>query len=397
MVQFQNLYYDAFLKQFKNKKVIAYGTGGTLCDFLEVQKEKTELLEQIECLVDRDPAKKGMEIQIGKRILSVQSPDDFRDTDSMAEEYLMILFLADRYVMDALKMLDQIRAFDGMVCLYGLNSFNWGREMFYPPYPVRPVLPVSTGKYEIPARIHYCWFGGKTIPKENQKCIDSWHRQCPNYEFVLWDESKLNLNQMPDYVQEAYRSGRYAFVSDYVRLKAVYEQGGFYLDTDVLLLRPLEELRDYRSVYAFMEYGEIATGLGFGSIPGVQEIGEMLRLYDKIPFSDARGNVNLTPCPRYTNDFFRRRNVRIDNSLQLVEDMLFLPSSYFCPLVAVACEDGTYGIALYALEEHTIAIHLCDNSWRTKEDRAAFEKKKGELSAINARLLEDWRIRNREL
>lgn len=397
MIRFQNLYYDSYLEKYKNKKIIAYGIGRTFCDFLDMQQEKIELLNSIDILIDGDMTKEGISVQIGCRTLSVQTLESVIEEELLADRYVMILFLADRNIPYVLKVLDQFPAFDQMVCLYGLNCKFWGHEQYRNPYPAIPVLPECEGKFEIPKRIHYCWFGKGKISEKNQECIDSWHEHCPDYEFFLWDESRVDLSCLPKYVQDAYKAQKYAFVSDYVRLLAVHQYGGFYFDTDVFLLRRIEELRKYRSVYAFMEYGEIATGLGFGSIANTRELKEMIQLYNDVSFYDEKGVMNLTPCPRYTNDYFRRRNVRIDNSLQLVEDMLFLPSSYLCPLVAVTCEDGLDQLALYALENNTIGIHLCDNSWRTEKEREAFEKKKKELFVINRRLLSDWKLQNEEI
>lgn len=68
-------------------------------------------------------------------------------------------------------------------------------------------------------------------------------------------------------MQQAYKVGKYAFVSDYARLDIIYQQGGFYLDTDIELYRSLDRFTRYKAVVSFMEYGEITTGLGFGSIP----------------------------------------------------------------------------------------------------------------------------------
>lgn len=395
MMRFQNLYYDSFLEKYGKKRIIIYGMGGIFLNFLKLNTEKTELMEAIDFLIDADPEKKNRSMRLGCRTLSVQMPKDYEGKPSMAKEYVMILCLSHQYIPEALKSLDRISAFDDMVCLYGIGCFFWGWEQYQPPHPVFPVLPECPGHYEIPKKIHYCWFGGGEIPEKDRRCIESWQKLCPDYELCRWDETRINIREMPVYVQEAYEAEKYAFVSDYVRLLAVFQSGGFYFDTDVFLLGRFDELRKYRSVYTFMEYGEIATGLGFGSVAHAKELEEMLRLYEQIPFYDENGGMNLTPCPRYTNDYFRRRGVRIDNSLQMTEDMLFLPSSYFCPLMAVPCEDGTNCLALYALEDHSIAIHLCNNSWRSKEDRTAFEKKKEELQMVNDRLLRDWKLQRK--
>ena len=88
----------------------------------------------------------------------------------------------------------------------------------------------------IPKIIHYCWFGGKELPIEVKKCIASWRKMCPDYEIIRWNESNFDVGQHP-FVREAYKAKVWAFVSDYARLKVVYDNGGIYLDTDVETLR----------------------------------------------------------------------------------------------------------------------------------------------------------------
>ena len=85
----------------------------------------------------------------------------------------------------------------------------------------------------IPKIIHYCWFGGSTKPKLVKDCILSWKIFFPNYEIIEWNEKNSDLNE--PFVKAAYNLKKWAFVSDYVRLTKVYEYGGLYLDTDMLI------------------------------------------------------------------------------------------------------------------------------------------------------------------
>ena len=98
---------------------------------------------------------------------------------------------------------------------------------------------MGEGKNKIPKIIHYCWFGGNPMPDSFQKCIDSWKQVMPEYEIVCWDESNFDLTSVP-FVSEAAEMKKWAFVSDYVRLYALYYQGGIYLDTDVEIVQPLD-------------------------------------------------------------------------------------------------------------------------------------------------------------
>ena len=93
----------------------------------------------------------------------------------------------------------------------------------------------------IPKIIHYCWFGHNKLPALYEKCIQSWKKYCPDYEIVCWNEENFDITQNR-YAKEAYEAGKWAFVSDYVRLKVLFEHGGIYLDTDVELIRPIDAL-----------------------------------------------------------------------------------------------------------------------------------------------------------
>ena len=94
-----------------------------------------------------------------------------------------------------------------------------------------------------PKIIHYCWFGGKSLTPLARKCLASWKKYMPDYEIKRWDETNFNPSSIP-FTEGAYKAGKWAFVSDYVRFKAIYEHGGLYLDTDVEIIKNLEHLFD---------------------------------------------------------------------------------------------------------------------------------------------------------
>ena len=93
----------------------------------------------------------------------------------------------------------------------------------------------------IPRIIHYCWFGRGQMPEMALKCIESWHKHMPDYRYKLWNEDNFDINSVP-YVKEAYEARKFAFVTDYVRLYALYHEGGIYMDTDVEVLKPYDDL-----------------------------------------------------------------------------------------------------------------------------------------------------------
>lgn len=122
----------------------------------------------------------------------------------------------------------------------------------------------------LPKTIHYCWFGNNEKPKLFYKCYKSWKRFCPDYEIIEWNESNIDISSCPLYVQQAFEEKKWAFVTDYIRLKIIYENGGIYLDTDVELLKPLDDLLVYNAYFGFEDEKHINTGLGFGAAKGFE-------------------------------------------------------------------------------------------------------------------------------
>ena len=106
--------------------------------------------------------------------------------------------------------------------------------------------------------IHYCWFGPKPLPKLAKKCIASWKKYMPDYEIKLWSEENIDLNEC-DFIKEAYENKKWAFVADYARTKVLYEYGGIYMDTDMELTKPLDDLMTEDFVIGVEDSGYIAA------------------------------------------------------------------------------------------------------------------------------------------
>jgi mannosyltransferase OCH1-like enzyme len=138
--------------------------------------------------------------------------------------------------------------------------------------------------YMIPKKIHYCWFGGNPKSEIIEQCIASWKEYCPDYEIIEWNESNFDVNCTP-YTAAAYEAKKWAFVSDYARLKVVYDNGGIYLDTDVLLHNRLDELLMHECWLAQEDIRYVSTGLGFGAQKGHPLIRAMMATYENCVFS----------------------------------------------------------------------------------------------------------------
>lgn len=212
----------------------------------------------------------------------------------------------------------------------------------------------------IPKVIHYCWFGENPKPKLAKKCFKSWEKYCPDYEIIEWNESNYSLNDAPLYVQQAYEAKKWAFVTDYVRLQIIYEHGGVYFDTDVELLRPIDELLCNCAYFGFEEGSYVNTGLGFGAEKGTGILKKMMDDYEQIPYVKEDGTYDNTTCPHRNTVVFLKNGLKQDDSMQQLEgDVIVLPTEYLCP------KDWKTGDL--KITDKTYSIHHCSASWYTAE------------------------------
>ena len=205
----------------------------------------------------------------------------------------------------------------------------------------------------IPKVIHYCWFGGKPLPRDVEKCIKSWKTFCPDYEIKRWDESNFDIAQHP-FCKAAYEAKVWAFVSDYARLKAVYDEGGIYLDTDVELLRSPDFLLEYEGFLATDQIaGNVATGLGFGAEKGNRVIEKMLGIYDEVTF-DPENRAPIS-CPVLNTRVLKELGYEFSREIRTVEGVAILPPCYCDPISPGDTED--------LLCDKTLSIHHYSASW----------------------------------
>ena len=209
----------------------------------------------------------------------------------------------------------------------------------------------------IPKKIHYCWFGGTEKPEYVKKCIASWRKFCSDFEVVEWNENNFDV-QINDYVKEAYKNKRWGFVSDYVRCFVVEKNGGVYFDTDVELIKPIDDLLKYDAFFATEDGKYINTGIGFGATKGNHILKEIINEYDKISYYKENGKEDLTTCPVRNADTIRRFYPNVDfDKLNVVDDIAFLPKEYFCPL--------DYETRKLNITKNTYGIHHFSGSWQT--------------------------------
>lgn len=223
---------------------------------------------------------------------------------------------------------------------------------------------MSSMETRIPKIIHYCWFGGKPLPDSLQKCVDSWEK-LEGYTVMRWDESNCSFNEN-EFVRRTYAEKKLGFIGDYYRLKAVYEYGGIYLDTDVMVNRSFDSLLNYPVFLNFIFDCTVGTAI-IGSEKGNPFIKSLMDLYDNTVFEknengkfyidqDGKVYVDGYATSNYYYTYYILKNYpkfRLNNKFQNLEDFVIFPKEYF--------EIGKLNSKHYA-------IHLCAGEWRIKED-----------------------------
>lgn len=212
----------------------------------------------------------------------------------------------------------------------------------------------------IPKIIHYCWFGRNPLPKSAQKCIDSWKRFFPDYEIKEWNEDNFDVNIIP-YTQEAYSVKKYAFVSDYARFWVLYRYGGLYFDTDVEVIKSMDDILERG---AFMGVEVLVSqnhsigcnpGLGLGCKPGLSLYQDVLDYYIALRFLDEKGKIIPGTVVKHTTEVLMKYGLRATNELQKVAGIWIYPQDYFNPL-----DDATGRLNI---TKNTRSIHWYSKTW----------------------------------
>lgn len=227
--------------------------------------------------------------------------------------------------------------------------------------------------HRIPKTIHYCWFGGKEKPEIVKKCINSWRIYLSDYEMIEWNEENFNLTMNP-YVQEAYESKKFAFVSDYVRVHALYHYGGIYLDTDVEVFKPFDDFLHHESFWGFEQGNYIATST-IGAAKENPLIKKFFDFYKGKHFIREDGTSNELTNVFIITKILENLGLERNGEYQDIDHIgVFYPQNYFSPYDYINCRTFK--------NENTYAMHHFYKSWLPPKARF-----KSNLKAIAARVI----------
>lgn len=340
MIRMVNYDDTEFEKIMQGTSLICLCAGKALYELCDVYHFESKILYVI------DNNKAGITLTIGNSSIPVKSFDEV----GPEIKDCLLLFTSMRYINELIEQLDKDTRFDNLVfCAPKLFRSNedilmYGSDDFK--------IPKSNNMI-IPRIIHYCWFGHGPIPEKFQKNIDTWKRYCPDYEIIRWDESNYNIEKNK-YMKQAYEKRKWGFVPDYARLDIINTYGGIYLDTDVEILRPWDDLLQYSLFCGFESRQYVALGLGFGAVRNHAVLLEMMKFYNEVEFINVDGSLNLVASPVYQTKIMKKYGLIQNGHTQNTRDFVAFAPEYFAPINA-------YGVGYPTA--NSFSIHQYAATW----------------------------------
>lgn len=347
------------------EKIILFGAG-TKFRMLQEIFFNTIVWDKLGLIIDNDKKKQNTQIVIMNKEFKIISLDELEITSNVR---LAILITCNKY-NDIVKQLDNkecLRNID-FYCLSHMIVISREEEA------LRKSVPSSLKLYNkamIPKIIHYCWFGGAPLPDKYKVWMESWHKYCPDYKIIQWNESNYDIKKN-NYMRQAYESKKWGFVPDYARLDIVYKYGGIYLDTDIELVQNMDDLLYQKGFAGFQCSDQINLGSGFGAVEGLPIIKKMRDFYDNISFIKEDGGLNLIESPRLQTQTLKEYGLKPDGEFQIIRDLTIYP------------EKMLNGKNLFTrrviLKPYTRAIHHFDGSWLSEEEKKIISQREKEYS-----------------
>jgi len=220
----------------------------------------------------------------------------------------------------------------------------------------------------IPKIIHYCWLSDDEFPDLINKCIKSWQKFLPEYEFIIWDRKKFDI-QNNTWVKEAYNAHKYAFAADYIRFYALYNYGGIYLDADVQILKSFNDLLFNKSFIGLDSTGDFEAAI-IGSEKGVPWIKKILDYYIGKKFIKNNGTYDITPLPLIIKNQLSslyQKKISQKSILEIKDILNIYPCQYFSP--------KNFHTKKITPNKNTYCIHHFDGNWVKKSLMISLKEK----------------------
>ena len=347
--------------------VFCIGTGRRL-QMMAEREEYVPVVKKIKALVDNNTSKQHTHIEMGNNPVEVISiPEMVFQIGS--NDVVIITCVHYDEILEQLASFEKLDSIDTF-CLTHIMSLTIEAEAMIKKVPSNFRI---TSEPLIPKKIHYCWFGGNPIPDQNKRWMESWSKYCPDYEIIEWNESNYDISKNK-YMEQAYQTKKWGFVPDYARLDIIYEHGGIYLDTDVEIVRSLDDLLYQKAFAGFESRDYVALGLGFGAQKGLSLIDKMRQSYEDMSFIKDDGTLNLVASPVLQTEFLKGYGLQCNGEYQIVDEMTIFPEKVL--------SGKSVSTRRVRLTEYTHTIHHYDGSWVEQSQKSSALRFERDMSLI---------------
>ena len=353
-----------FNNLMENREIICFGSGKQLNVFFKY----CTLADNVKCIIDNDINKWHTIKKISNQQKEILSPETL---PSLINKNTIILITAGIMGLEIFDQLSEMKipseqeVFWSIFVLSELESW----KILYKDSSLPSNLK-QTSKPLIPKIIHYCWVGDNPIPQQHKKYIDGWKRLCHDYEFKLWNEKNYDIEKN-QYMKQAYEAKKWGFVPDYIRKDVIYEYGGIYLDTDVELIKNLDDLL-YQDGFCGVENGKnddyrVNFGLGYGARKGLPIIKELRDVYNDENFKFEKNIKLMKIGPSYETEILKKYGFSNNGKYQIIEGLTIYPS--------IILGETYFNISNVSdISKNTYAIHHHAGSWVSEEYMNLFQR-----------------------
>lgn len=336
--------YNVVLEKARKSNLLFWGAG----KYANWQCDACPQIEKVvKGIIDNDNKKIGTFLNIREARLPIIS---LREAiNRYGENVIIILTLSDS--AGVIEQLKYVKEYKNVECYISKEWRQYNEEA-----EIHSVTHkfIKNGQPSIPKVINYFWIGGGKIPENSQRCIESWKKYCPDYEIKEWNENNYDFSKNI-YMKQAYEKKKWGFVPDFARLDIIYNYGGIYLDTDVEIVKNIDDLLFGQAFIGWESRYYVNAGSGFGAAPHNAMIKEMMMSYDGIEFVNPDGSLNLLASPQYQTATLEKFGLQKNGRYQNINGMNVYPANFFSP--------KSFYSGINWVNNDTYMIHHYDASW----------------------------------